>query len=111
MPYSPPSPSCCITLGYAADNTAGNARETAEWLDTVRGRSLRLVTANYHMPRSLLEFRQALPEVEIIAHPVFPKVFQQRRWWQSRASALLVVSEFTKYLVASLRLEFTGGGS
>ena len=34
--------------------------------------SLRLVTGGYHMPRSLLEFSEALPEAEVVPHPVFP---------------------------------------
>ncbi len=95
---------CCITIGYAADNTAGNARETAEWIRSADNRSLRLVTANYHMPRSLLEFRRALPDVRIIAHPVFPEAFKRECWWCGRNSALLVASEFLKYLAAYVGL-------
>ena len=95
---------CCITVGYAADNTAGNARETAQWMRSADNRSLRLVTANYHMPRSLLEFRRALPDIKIVAHPVFPEAFERECWWCGRNSALLVVSEFHKYLAAFVGL-------
>ena len=63
---------CCTALGHDADNTLGNARETAQWMRQQGFSSLRLVTAWYHMPRSLLELDRAMPEVEIIAHPVFP---------------------------------------
>ena len=91
---------CCITIGYAADNTAGNARETAEWMRSANYRSMRLVTANYHMPRSLLEVRRALPEIEIVAHPVFPEAFKRECWWCWRNSTLLVMSEFHKYIAA-----------
>ncbi len=95
---------CCITVGYAADNTAGNARETAQWMRSADNRSLRLVTANYHMPRSLLEFRRALPDIKIVPHPVFPEAFERECWWCGRNSALLVVSEFHKYLAAFVGL-------
>ena len=95
---------CCITIGYAADNTAGNARETAQWMRSADNRSLRLVTANYHMPRSLLEFRRALPDIEIVPHPVFPEAFERECWWCGRNSTLLVVSEFHKYLAAFVGL-------
>ncbi len=40
---------CCIVLGHAADNTVGNAVETAAWMRGEGYHSLRLVTANYHM--------------------------------------------------------------
>ena len=52
---SPEHVACCIVLGYEADNTLGNAVETAQWMRQEGFRSLRLVTANYHMPRSLIE--------------------------------------------------------
>ena len=95
---------CCITIGYVADNTAGNARETAEWIRSSDNRSLRLVTADYHMPRSLLEFRRALRDIRIVPHPVFPEAFKRECWWCERNSALLVASEFHKYLAAFVGL-------
>src|SRR5262249_39491806 len=45
-----PLAACCITVGYQADNTAGNAREAAAWMAARNLHSLRLVTADYHMP-------------------------------------------------------------
>lgn len=104
----PDDVACCITIGYAADNTAGNARETAEWMRSADNRSLRLVTANYHMPRSLLEFRRALPDIRIVPHPVFPEAFELDCWWCGRNSALLVASEFHKYLAAFVGLSSPG---
>ena len=90
---------CCIVLGYVADNTRGNARETARWIERERYGSLRLVTASYHMPRSLLEFRRVLPpEFGLVAHPVHPEHY--RAWWHSRNSLRLALSEYHKYLFA-----------
>ena len=63
-------------------------------------RSLRLVTANYHMPRSLLQFRHALPDATIIAHPVFPDHVKQDSWWQWPGTARLIIGEYNKFLVA-----------
>ena len=94
---------CCIALGHEADNMVGNARETAQWMGQQGFRSLRLVTAWYHMPRSLLEFDRAMPETEIIAHPVFPEQVRQQHWWTSRGTAALLVSEYGKYLGALVR--------
>lgn len=94
---------CCMVLGHAADNTRGNARETADWIRKEGFTSLRLVTANYHMRRSLLEFRRAMPEVTIIPHPVFPDGFKADQWWRHPGSLRLVVSEYVKYLIALVR--------
>jgi uncharacterized SAM-binding protein YcdF (DUF218 family) len=95
--------SCCTALGHDADNTLGNARETAQWMRQQGFRSLRLVTAWYHMPRSLLELDRAMPEIEIIAHPVFPDEVSQDHWWASRSTVWLLASEYGKYLRALFR--------
>jgi uncharacterized SAM-binding protein YcdF (DUF218 family) len=52
---------CCITLGFSALDTRGNARETAEWIATNDYRSLRLVTADWHMRRTAVELADRLP--------------------------------------------------
>lgn len=100
---SPQDLACCITLGYQADNTRGNAAETAAWMHAEGLNSLRLVTAAYHMPRSLLEFRRAMPDIEIVPHPVFPKTFKWRDWWRWPGSTSLIAREYMKYLVALTR--------
>jgi uncharacterized SAM-binding protein YcdF (DUF218 family) len=94
---------CCVVLGYAAGNTLGNARETAQWMAAQGYTSLRLVTANYHMPRSLLEFRQALPGLIVVPHPVFPPQVKREEWWRWPGTAALMVSEYHKFLFALLR--------
>ncbi|HYH16984.1 MAG TPA: YdcF family protein [Azospirillum sp.] len=94
---------CCIVLGYAADSTIGNAYETEGWMSEQGYASLRLVTANYHMRRSLLEFRMAMPEVAIIPHPVVPPNVHLSDWWLRRGTASLLITEYNKYLVAVLR--------
>ncbi len=100
---SPDSVACCVVLGHAADNTLGNAHETAQWIESEGYHSLRLVTASYHMPRSMLEFTRAMPDIEIVPNPVFPEFLQEAPWWQSRRSAALVASEYSKYLAALVR--------
>jgi uncharacterized SAM-binding protein YcdF (DUF218 family) len=93
-----------ITLGRVAMDTVGNAIETAVWMEDGGLRSLRLVTASYHMPRALMEFRSALPAATIIPHPVFPPNVKQKAWWEFPGTAALFASEYTKYLIARLRL-------
>jgi uncharacterized SAM-binding protein YcdF (DUF218 family) len=104
--HSPEDLSCCVVLGYEADNTRGNANETAAWMKSEGFTSLRLVTATYHMPRSLLEFRRTMPEVEIVPHPVFTESFKRDDWWLWPGSSSLLISEYTKYLVALARSPF-----
>ena len=94
---------CCIALGYAEDNTRGNARETADWMRRENISAIRIVTASYHMPRSLLEFRRALPaDVRIVPHPVFPDGFPTESWWRNVSAMRLAISEYHKYLLARL---------
>lgn len=106
-PEAPPSLACCIDLGYAAGDTVGNAAEAAEWMRAQGFRSLRLVTASYHLPRSLLEFHRAMPDVAIIEHPVFPPSMQGRGWWRRPTTVWLVAEEYSKFMLALLRHAMT----
>ena len=90
-----------VAIGDAV-NTAANARETAAWMRAEGFRSLRLVTSAYHMPRSLLEFRRALPEAAVIPHPVFSENVKPD-WWAWPGTLGLVVGEYHKYLFAWIR--------
>lgn len=92
-----------VVLGYSADDTLGNAAETAAWMRGERLDSLRLVTGAYHMPRSLLEFRRELPGVTLIPHPVFPDTVKSREWWLWPGTAALLATEYSKYLAAVVR--------
>ncbi|MFM8681553.1 MAG: YdcF family protein [Alphaproteobacteria bacterium] len=100
---SPGALECCIALGYEAGTTQGNAAETRDWAAREGVASLRLVTASYHMPRSLLEFRRAMPGMQIVPHPVIPESFRRDEWWAWPGSMRLVVGEYHKLVAALLR--------
>ncbi len=98
-----------ISIGNA-DNTIENAAESGVWMADQDYRSLRLVTAAYHMPRSLLEFHAAMPDVDIVPHPVFPEHVKQDEWWAWPGTTALTISEFNKFLIAWLRLRYEDVG-
>lgn len=92
-----------IVLGHEASSTRGNALETALWMRAQGFHSLRLVTSAYHMPRSLLEFSEVMPDIAITPNPVFAENVKQGEWWAWPGTASLVVEEYVKYLVVLLR--------
>lgn len=89
---------CCVDLGFEAATTLGNARETAEWARAMRYDDLIVVTADYHMPRAMLELRSAMPGVKLQAYPVVTSVVDAGRWWRTGRSARLFAVEYSKYL-------------
>ncbi len=91
---------CCVELGKDAADTLGNAIETARWARRQGIGSLRVVTASYHMPRSRVEFRRAIPAARLIAHPVFPAQVRIGNWWRWPGTAALLIGEYSKYLIA-----------
>ncbi len=91
-----------ITLGYDALNTEGNADETARWINQNNIKSIRLITSNYHMPRSLFQLRKSLPSVKILPHPVVGESFHLQKWWLNPSTLSLVVQEYNKFLFAYL---------
>lgn len=98
---------CCIDVDKVARDTIGNANETRAWMDRRHFRSLIVVTASYHMPRSLAELRRALPSAELIPYPVTPRPLQVDSWWNSPAALELLVSEYVKFLPAFGRCVLT----
>jgi uncharacterized SAM-binding protein YcdF (DUF218 family) len=101
---------CCIDLGFTAADTVGNARETAEWARSLGYRSLILVTADYHMPRAMLELKAALPEAKITPYPVATPVLDARHWQSTGDGARRMVLEYSKYLAILVRETVLGLG-
>ncbi len=98
---------CCVTLGHEATSTEENARESRDWILANDLRSVLLVTANYHMNRSLLEFRRALGETadgpQILPYPVFPAEIQDPYWFVKPRLLWLIVGEYHKSIAAWAR--------
>ena len=95
---------CCVDLGYEAVNTLGNATETSAWARQHGFRSLIVVTASYHMPRSMIELSRQLPGVRLTPYPVVPKGFDEREWWLDARAARVLFSEYVKLFPAAVRL-------
>ena len=91
-----------ISVGKAANDTPGNALETADWAHASDVHSIRLVTAAYHMRRSLLEFQDAMGDVTIIPNAVFPPNVKTD-WWRWPGTARLIASEYTKFMLTWAR--------
>ncbi|WP_421737617.1 YdcF family protein [Caulobacter sp.] len=101
---------CCVDLGFAAANTVGNARETAEWAKAKGYDSLIVVTADYHMPRSMLELRATMPGLKLYPYPVATEGLNAHRWWKNDISARRMIVEYCKYLAILGREAFLGLG-
>ena len=99
---------CCVSLGYAAPDTRGNAQESAQFIKTHQLNSVILVTADFHMPRSLLEFQQSMPNSVIIPEPVINSTYVNGQWWRHRKSLFLILREFHKYTRTRIWYFFTG---
>ncbi len=99
---------CCVDLDYKARNTAGNAEETAAWAAKHGIQTLRVVTSGYHMPRSLVELRRRLPEVELFAEPVFPSHVRHLEWWAWPGTLYLLAREYSKFAFSLIRARLIG---
>jgi uncharacterized SAM-binding protein YcdF (DUF218 family) len=87
-----------IILGNIASNTFENAIETKLFLDLNHFKSLRLVTSNYHIPRSLLLFRRIMPEIIIIPHPVCVGGFKKSANYITLYNLKIIINEYNKTL-------------
>lgn len=100
---------CCVYLGRSAENTIGNASESAYWIEAHHFKKVIIVTASYHMPRSLLELRAVLPDTEFVAYPVFPDDIHLNDWWKEPTTTGVLASEYVKLLAATVRVAAASG--
>lgn len=91
---------CCADIGYAAEDTHGNAAETANWARANHFDSLVVVTSRYHMPRAMQEFSAVLPDVSLIAYPVDQSSIDLGGWWRHPRTIQLLHREYMKYLAS-----------
>lgn len=94
---------CCVDLGKGARNTIGNAIEARRWVQSNGFTSLLVVTSNYHLPRTLMEFRHALPGVRIVGHPVVSDMAPTEHIWRDPDMFRLMMLEYGKFMLARLR--------
>ncbi|MDR1694135.1 MAG: YdcF family protein [Lactobacillaceae bacterium] len=99
---SPDEVSDNIEIGQEAHNTFENAIEVNNWIVKNEISSIRLVTSNYHMPRSIEELKTKNNDVKIIIHPVFSDNVQ-KKWWKSWGSFNFIASEYNKFLFSYIK--------
>lgn len=95
---------CCAELDFTASNTRGNAVAAHQWAQQHGMRSLRLVTANYHMPRALVVFAREMPELDLYQWAVTPADLRTENWWLDWAMFRLLAREYAKYLAETIRI-------
>jgi uncharacterized SAM-binding protein YcdF (DUF218 family) len=102
---------CCIDIGRSADDTLGNAAETAAWAREHGYTRIILVTDDYHMPRSHAELSVAMPEAEIHPYPVRTRYTDPELWRSDLGAASRLCAEYVKYLVIRGREALIGLGN
>jgi uncharacterized SAM-binding protein YcdF (DUF218 family) len=100
---------CCADIGYAAEDTHGNAEEAAQWTRDNHFDSLVIVTGRYHMPRTMTEFHAVLPDVTLIAFPVEQSRIDLNGWWRHPRTAQLLHREYMKYLASLVTTRLAHG--
>ena len=64
---------CCVFIGKEAKNTRTNALEVINWMKKNNLISAILVTSDFHIPRSILEFQNNSNHIKITPWPVKTK--------------------------------------
>jgi uncharacterized SAM-binding protein YcdF (DUF218 family) len=94
---------CCVDVGRSAEDTLGNASETAAWAKRNGIHRLIVVTDDYHVPRALLELKLAMPDVALIAYPVSTRTTKPGVWGSDVGAAARLAGEYVKYVVIRIR--------
>ena len=95
---------CCVDLDLTAINTQGNAMQAIEWLRKNDAKNSFLVTANYHMPRLILEFKRVNPEINLNIVPVKPDLDPINKIYLPN-NFILISKEYLKFIVTKSNLK------
>ncbi|MDJ0979087.1 MAG: YdcF family protein [Erythrobacter sp.] len=87
---------CCVSLGFMALDTRGNASETAEWVEQNDVASLRLVTTDWHMRRAAGELNRKLPDGVRVVRDAVPS--QPSMWALFLEYHKLIASQIAGWL-------------
>lgn len=99
-----------LDLGHTARDTRENAEEIRKWVlsfNQKRNTPLKkviVVTSAYHMPRSLVELKEKMPDIVFVPYPVYSKPFKEEGWWRKRKMLFFTFREYNKYLVVEVRI-------
>ncbi len=93
---------CCVDLDKRSLNTEDNAFEATVWARKHSFHSLIVVTSTYHMPRTIIELRQSMPEAILVPYPVkSPRM--EAEWWNDTKTTWVLFKEYLKFVTASAR--------
>jgi uncharacterized SAM-binding protein YcdF (DUF218 family) len=95
---------CCVDMDWRAEDTIGNAAETAAWAEANNFQTLLVVTSAYHLPRALRELGHTMPTTELTGHPVFHDGVHLDDWWLYSGTTRLLIAEYSKFLLTLVRL-------
>lgn len=84
-----------VTLDYRAGTTRQNVEETIKWARANEVKEIFLITAFYHMPRSVELFAQDAPDIKVVPWAVFP----------AGVSTQLLAYEYVKYVAVLIGLQ------
>ena len=96
---------CCVELDDVSQDTYSNAVETSKWVSKNNIEEILLITSNYHIPRSILEFQNKMPNLKILYYPITPKQHQINKWLTSFETFSLIFIEYCKYIIANVRIK------
>ena len=89
---------CCVEIESTATDTNGNAQATFEWMQKHALDDILLVSANYHLPRAELIFKQYLPENSVYFQAVNPPDLKLSAWYSNWQTTRLLLKEYLKYI-------------
>ena len=97
---------CCVDIDYVAADTIGNAEMAGRWAEERGYHDLILVTSDYHMPRSLLEFDRIESITSITPVAVRRADLWSRDSLPNGSGLKLLLSEYGKLIATRVRSAF-----
>ncbi len=96
---------CCVDVDREAHDIPGHINATGLWIADKGYERVIIVAAAHHMPRTIMQFRAALPATEITPYPVASGAVPAHEWWLHPRTTLILATEFAKTLGTWLNIQ------
>ena len=94
---------CCVDLDQDAMDTIGNAVGISHWATSKNYNKIIIVTNDYHMPRSILEIRTQLGNVELVPYVVRNQPADGESFETKLDRYRVLTGEYLKFIATNFR--------
>ena len=93
-----------VFIDRKSETTIDNSKAIIKWANQYRIGNIRIITSDYHMPRSMLILLRKSKSINFYADPVISDIHSRDTWISNSKLLIFLIEEYLKFLFCYLVL-------